>query len=174
MEIDFITAFGRLLRDGSLRDVYAASPQAAAGQIRLRRPDLALWLQLVPEDVEFQATVLLRKRLELVKYFVPETSRRAGERLSAAFRGYARTHWPPDGCDQFFDTYLFCQHLDQHLPGTVVRTEWNRLAFVASERRVAVHWVRLPVAPPGWRFGIQFFVRGPGRQRQEFLFYFRL
>jgi hypothetical protein len=32
-EIDFITAFARLLRDGKLRDAFAANPQAIARQV---------------------------------------------------------------------------------------------------------------------------------------------
>src|SRR5258708_6828653 len=90
---DFFTAFCRLLRDGKLRDVFAVNPQAAAEQVKLRLADCPAWLQLVPEDVEFQAIVLLRKRLDLVKYFVPETSRQLGEKLWPAFYTYARVSW---------------------------------------------------------------------------------
>jgi len=91
LAIDFITAFGRLLRDGNLRDVFALNPQHAGRQIYLRESDLPAWLQLDPADVEFQAEVLLRKRLDLVKWFAPETCRRLDKKLWPVFRQFARS-----------------------------------------------------------------------------------
>jgi hypothetical protein len=172
-EIDFITAFGRLLRDGNLRDTFAANPQAAAMQIHLRRPDFPAWQQLVPADVEFQADVLLRKRLELVKQFAPDTCRQPGEKLWPIFRKYARIYWPPEGCAKILDTFQFCRHLRETSFEAVTASEWNRLAFALSRRRVAIHWVKLPVKKTSRR-GVQLFLRGPGRRWREFFFYFSL
>jgi hypothetical protein len=171
MEIDFITAFGRLLRDGKLRDTFAVSPQAAAKEIRLRRSDLPAWLQLVPDDVEFQATVLLRKRLDTVKYFAPDTCRGANEDLWPIFEKYARTHWPPEGRLKIFDAYQFCQHLKKQAPKIVASAEWNRLNFALSKHGVAVHWVKLPTTKEKTRHGLQLFLRGPGRRWREYFFY---
>lgn len=174
MEIDFITAFGRLLRDGRLRDAFAVSPQTAAKQIQLRPSDLPLWLQLIPGDVEFQATVLLRKRLDLVKYFAPETCRRLGETLWATFQRYSRVHWPPEGTAKIFDTFQFCRHLKGQNCEAVAVSEWNRLDFALSKRRAALHWVELPTVKKKSRRGFQLFLRGPGRRWREFFFYFGL
>jgi hypothetical protein len=171
MEIDFITAFGRLLRDGKLRDTFAANPQAAAKEIRLRRSDLPAWLQLVSDDVEFQATVLLRKRLDMVKYFAPETCCRPGEELWPIFEKYARAYWPPEGRPKFFDAYQFCRHLKKQSPKIIVSTEWNRLNFSLAKQGIAVHWVKLPATKNKTRRGFQLFIRGPGRRFREFFFY---
>jgi hypothetical protein len=171
-EIDFITAFGRLLRDGNLRDAFAMNPEAVAAQVRLRPSDLPSWLQLAPADVEAQAVTLLRKRLDLVKYFAPETCRQPGEKLWPAFLGYSRANWPPEGCAKFFDAFQFCQHLKSLAPGTVATVEWNRLEFALSKRRMAIHYVRPPTAGKQPRRGIQFFVRGPRQSWREFFFYF--
>ena len=128
-EIDFITAFGRLLRDGKLRDLFAASPQAAAVQVRLQRTDWPAWQQLVPADVEFQATVLLRKRLDLVKFFAPETCRRMGGQLWSAFHDFARAGWPAEGSAKISDAFLFCRHLRRQGAKAVRRFRMEPLGF---------------------------------------------
>jgi hypothetical protein len=173
-EIDFITAFGRLLRNGALRDQFAADPQAAAGQINLRRSDWPAWQQLVAPDVEFQASVLLRKRLDLVKFFAPETCRRMGEQLWPVFHGYARAGWPVDGSPRISDTLLFCQHLRRQDSKTVAAYEWNRLDFASSKKSGAWHWVQMPEAKGKGknRRGLQIFLRGRGRRWREFFLYF--
>ena len=174
MEIDFITAFGRLLRDGTLRDVFAADPQGAAKQVQLRSSDLPAWLQLVPADVEFQADVLLRKRLDIVKHFVPGTCRRLGEKLWAIFQPYGRVNWPLEGSAKNFDAFQFCRHLLGERSDTVIASEWNRLSFALSDRKLAVHWAELPSKSRRPRKGLQLFLRQrDGRWRESF-FYFGL
>ena len=64
--IDFITALGRVLQDGALRDAFALDPLALARRLDLRERDQPLFLQLDPADLEFQARVLVRKRFVLV------------------------------------------------------------------------------------------------------------
>ena len=72
-EIDFITALGRWLRDGRLRDAFAVNPQTVAEQIKLTANDWPGFLQLRAADLEFQARILLRKRFDLVQQLLPET-----------------------------------------------------------------------------------------------------
>jgi hypothetical protein len=170
-ETDFITAFARLLRDGKLRDAFAANPQAAARQVHLRAADLPAWLQLIPADVEFQAEVLLRKRLDLVKFFAPETCRQLGEKLWPTFRAFAREHWPPENAAKFSDASQFCERLKQQSPAAVTAAEWNRLRFAFSKRRLAFYAVRMPAARHRARRGLQFFLRGRGRPWREYFFY---
>jgi len=171
LAIDFITAFGRLLRDGNLRDVFALNPQHAGRQIYLRESDLPAWLQLDPADVEFQAEVLLRKRLDLVKWFAPETCRRLDKKLWPVFRQFARGNWPPEGGAKLSDTLLFCQHLRRQLPGAVAASEWNRLDFAHSKRRLGLRWVQIPTAKMSTRRGLQFFIRGRSQRWWEFFLY---
>jgi hypothetical protein len=170
METDFLNAFARLLRDGNLRDQFTANPQAAAESVHLRRSDWPAWLQLTPADVEFQAGVLLRKRLDLVKFFAPETCRRAGELLWPKFQSYARLNWPATNHAKPADAFQFCRHLREQDRDTVAVSEWNRLAFVFSRRHLSVHWVALPVKGKS-RKGLQLFVRGRRGRWREYFFY---
>ena len=174
MAIDFITAFGRLLRDGNLRDLFALNPQHAAEQIQLRPVDHPAWLQLVPEEVEFQAGILLRKRLDLVKIFAPETSRRLGAKLWPAFYEYARVSWPPEGSARISDAFHFYRHLKEKQPEAVVAMEWNRLAFVSSNRRAALHLIKIPASRRGPRRGLQLLIRGKDQIRREYFVYLGL
>lgn len=173
-EIDLITAFGRLLRDGRLRDAFAANPATAAGQIQLCQADLNAWLGLNPTDVELQADVLLRKRLDLVKFFAPGTCRQLGEKLWQEFQQFGRENWPADGSEKITDTFRFCERLKQNEPSTLVKSEWNRLNFAVSNRRIGLHWVRMPGADAQTRRGVQIFLRVKGRGWREFFLYFGL
>lgn len=171
-EIDFITAFARLLRDGKLRDAFAANPQAVARQVHLRIADLPAWRQLIPADVEFQADVLLRKRLDWVKFFAPETCRRLGEKLWPNFRAFARENWPPENAAKIFDSFQFCERLKQQSPESVAAAEWNRLRFAISQRRLAFHRVQRTDSQQRTRRGLQIFLRRRGRRWREYFFYF--
>lgn len=171
---DFITAFGRLLLDGNLRDMFAVNPQAAAEKVQLRPVDCPTWLRLVPEDVEFQANILLRKRLDLVKFFTPETCRQLGEKLWVAFRDYARVNWPPDGSAKISDSFHFCHHLKKQIPEVVVAAEWNRLDFAFSKQKTALHWIHTSAPNGSARRGLQFFFRGKDKRWLEFFFHLGL
>jgi hypothetical protein len=170
METDFINAFARLLRDGKLRDQFAASPEAAAASVGLRRSDWLAWRQLSAADVECQADVLLRKRLDLVKFFAPETCRRAGESLWQKFQSYARMNWPATGSAKLTDTFNFCRHLREQDQEAVAVSEWNRMAFIFSARRLALHGVRMSIKGKR-RMGLQLFIRGRGQRWHEYLFF---
>ena len=171
MEIDFITAFGRLLRDGKLRDAFAASPQAAAEQVQLRPSDRPIWLQLTPSDVESQADVLLQKRMDVVKFMAPQTSRRLGEKLWSVFHRYGRINWPPERSAKIYDTFLFCQYLRVQQSDAVVASEWNRMSFALSKQRAALCWVQMPVGKKKARPGLQFFLRGRDQRWWEIFVY---
>lgn len=170
-EIDFITALGRLLRDGNLRDAFATNPQAVAIQINLRRADWPAFLQLAPADLEFQAHILLRKRLELVRPLLPETARRLGGNFWPQFHEYARNHWPDEPRAALQDALQFCARLRQS-PQTVSESEWNRLWFARSKKHLAVcgRWretVRGKTHPQ-----LQIFFRGRTQRWREFIFRF--
>lgn len=171
-EIDFITAFGRLLRDGRLRDVFAANPELAAKQVSLRALDRAVWRLLIPADVEFQAAVLLRKRLDVVKFFIPNTCRRLGEKLWPSFNEYARNHWLGEAQPKIQDAFQFCQHLQQQKPEVIAFAEWNRLEFALSKQRFALHWVQQSSRQRTLRSGFQLMIRQHGERWREFFFYF--
>src|SRR5947209_20154994 len=76
---DFITTLGRLLRDGNLRDAFAANAAATADFLGLSDAERSAFLSLKPDDLEFQARVLLRKRFEAVQRLLPLTCASLGE-----------------------------------------------------------------------------------------------
>lgn len=173
-EIDFITALGRLLRDGNLRDAFAANPQAVAGQINLGRRDWPAFMQLVPEDLEFQARILLRKRLELVRQLLPETVRGLGENFWPQFLEYARASWPVEPRAVLQDAFQFCRRLRQQQPQVVNQSEWNRLRFALSENHLALHCLLRETIRGKRHLWLQIFYRGRSKQWCEFMFYFGL
>lgn len=148
-EIDFITAFSRLLRDGRLRAAFALDSRALATELRLAAGDLAAWMQLVPEEVEVQAQVLIRKRLDQVVCLIPETAWRLGQTLWPKFLECARTYWPEGPRPVADDAMRFCQWLRQVDAGMVSRSEWNRIRFLLSGRRMAVFWIWQDTVPQG-------------------------
>src|SRR5437868_1509450 len=84
-QIDFVTAFGRLLRDGSLRDAYAQDPLRTTECLGMRAEDRPALLGLNPEHLELQAEVLLRKRFDALSRLIPRTIENAGERAWPLF-----------------------------------------------------------------------------------------
>lgn len=173
-EIDFITAFARLLRDGTLRDQFAEDALAAAKNIQLRLTDYPAWQQLVSADVEFQADVLLRKRLDAVKTFAPATCRRLGDTLWPVFREFARHHWPGEEDEKFLDAHQFCRALKQKQPDAVAGWEWNRFKFALSKSHVAFFLVKIPLAKNKSRRGIQLLTRNRSGRGREFFIYLGL
>lgn len=170
--IDFITVLGRLLRDGALRDAFATNPQAVAAQLDVRASDRAALLDLVPEDLEFQARVLLRKRLDAVRRVIPQTCRGLDAQAWPTFLDYARTTWPSGDDLTARDAFGFCRHLEQRHPGALCEAEWHRLRFALSKQRFAIHRVRWRTKQGKARPALQFFLRpGPSRWR-EWVIYF--
>ena len=85
--IDFVTALGRVLHDGSLRDAFVADPVAFVRGLGLAEADRDRFLRLVPADLEFQARVLLRKRFVLVRDILPRTCENLGDEAWPEFAG---------------------------------------------------------------------------------------
>lgn len=172
--IDFITAFGRLLRDGAMRDAFAANPRALAAQLNLCASDCAALSQLIPADLEFQAGVLIRKRLDSVRRIIPETCRLLGAETWPTFHAYARTSWPPREHSAAHDAHGFCRHLQHHQPNSLCEAELNRLRFVLSQDRFSIHFIRHKGKRNKSQPALQLILRF-GRQRwREITFYFRL
>ncbi len=176
--IDFTTAFGRLLRDGALRDALAADPCRVVEQLGVREQDRRALLQLVPADLEYQAEILLRKRLGTVREFIPETLRRLAGEAWPCFHHYARRHWPEAPHSGPRDAHVFAGYLRKTQPASVCDREWNRLEFFMKQKRLAVHWVRRRGEGRAgwWRGELQLLVR-TGRQAgrwAEWFWHFQL
>lgn len=166
--VDFITALGRLLRDGAMRDAFAANPHALTAQLNLRESDCSALARLIPADLEFQARVLLRKRLDIVHRILPETCRLLDVEVWPVFHAYARSSWPANGQSAAHDAYGFCRHLQQHQPNALCVAELNRLHFALSRRRLALHLITRNKSKPA----LQILLRlGRWRWREMTLFF---
>jgi hypothetical protein len=124
--IDFTTALGRLLRDGTRRDSFRANASSAADELNVRAEDRAAFIALSPTDLDAQADVLLRKRLEHVKRLTPELCAKLAGYVWPHFRVYARSQWPEDANR---DALHFCEHVLLKDAQTVSRAELNRSSF---------------------------------------------
>jgi hypothetical protein len=168
--IDFITALGRLLRDGLLRDAFHADPRAVAAQMDLRESDRDAFVRLNPEDLEFQAGVLIRKRFDTVQKFTPETFRRLGCEAWPRFSKYARSYWPAEKDSITKDAYEFCRNLLHGHQEFLCEAEWNRFQFIFGRRRFAVFCVRGILIRHKRRTVLQVFVRSSARWHERLFF----
>lgn len=167
--LDFITALGRLLRDGALRDDYARDPEAVARVLGVGAEDRAAFLALAPVELEAQATVLLRKRFDLARVALPRTLAACGDGAWPEFRRYARTSWPPAERTTARDALGFCRQLQRVRPGVVCARECARMEFAVGRARIAVTFLRAAPARGGLRPAFVIFLRGRGDARREWL-----
>ena len=170
-KIDFITAFGRLLRDGSLRDAYAKDPFSTADSLGVAIEERPAWLALNQDDLEFQAEVLLRKRFEAVSRLIPQTVANAGARAWPLFAEYARKIWPDADPPEVDDANRFCIRLDSMPDSFVPADERNRVRFAAGNASFAVHFVPNASVRNRRRPCLQIFLRTTGQAWREVLLY---
>jgi len=173
---DLITATGRLLRDGKLRDAFAVAPAAVAGELGVREADQSMLLALAPADLEAQARVLLRKRFGLVRRLLPMTCARLGDQAWPAFFAWGREGWPEGEEAGYRDADEYAQRLAANRPEAICRPEWNRVRFALGSRRLALHWLReLPNSVHRRsRWGCQILVRGRVEGWHEFVVFLGL
>lgn len=169
--IDFITAFGRLLHDGALRDAFAADARALARRLEVRECDEPAFVRLEVADLEFQARILLRKRFGLVGEALPQTCRDLGRDGWAEFLRYGRSTEPTLENQTTVDAFGFSRHLLRVRPASVCRLESNRARFADGRRRFALHVVRTISVRGRHRLGAQVFLRVRRRAWHEWLFY---
>jgi hypothetical protein len=171
-EIDSITALGRLLRDGSLRDAYAAQPSQTVDTMCVTQTQRAALLDLKAEDLEFQAQVLLRKRYQTVSALIPLTCSSFGESAWACFMEYARDHWPAGNQIEVLDARDFVQHLRQKHGASVAHSETNRIRFALGMKRISFHFLKRIRLRNRERRAVQVFLRLASGRWNEYLFYF--
>jgi hypothetical protein len=172
--IDLVTALGRLLSNGALRDALADDASLVATNINLRREDQPALLQLVPDELEFQACVLLRKRLEGVRKLAPQTCDALGDELWSVFHRYARNRPPSGEYSVVRDAYGFCHFLETIPLKTGCASELNRLRFVLNRKRLAIHCLRRTKQNQQVAPAVQLLLRHRSGGWKEFLFGFRL
>jgi hypothetical protein len=173
--IDFITALGRLLHNGSLRDAFAHNAGAFMREIDLRESDRAAFVRLAPADLEFQARVLLRKRFDHVQAALPQTCRALGGRAWPEFQRHGRSSAPTGPNAAMREARDFATHLARSGCPALHRAELNRVRFACEARRLAVYFVMMiPSAPTaqGRRPALQVLLRRRGQPWCEWSFYF--
>lgn len=140
MPIDFTIALARLLRDGALRDRFAADPEVILQAMDVEEGDWASLRQLSVQDLEYQAEILLRKRLDKVRAFLPSTCARLKDAAVPIFLQYARTSWPEEGSLGWKDAEGFLAFLQSHSPESISRSDAYRVAFLKGDRSRELHW----------------------------------
>lgn len=133
---DLLSALSLLLRNGPLRDEFARDSAACAARLNVRPADRDGFLRLAPADLEFQASVLLRKRLHAVRSLLPRTCAALGAETWPRFADYARNCWP---IDVRHDSLGFAKIMYRRKPDLVSVRELHRLEFAVSSGRLAVH-----------------------------------
>lgn len=141
-EIDFPTALARLLRDTALREQFAREPAVVAARLQVRADEREPFAAMSVEEIEIQATILLRKRFDAVRRLIPVTMERLGDQASECFLVHARGYWPEATAMEINDTEIFCTHLAATEPAALCPAEMNRLRFHLNRQPVAVHFVR--------------------------------
>jgi hypothetical protein len=172
--IDFITALGRLLHDGALRDAFASDSAALMHQLELREPDRALFLQLVPADLEFQARVLMRKRFDLVRRALPRTCAALGEDAWLEFVNFARPRVSTPESSIARDAIGFGEHVRRIRAGCICEVECARAAFAGGRRRFAIRVATVFGARKRRVPCLQIFFRPRAAKWHEWMFYFRV
>lgn len=161
--IDFITAFGKLLHDGRLRERFAHDAARLAESLDIRPADRAQFCGLVADDVEFQAKVLLRKRFALVSPAFPLTCSRLENAGSLDFFRFARSYVPPLHHSVLHDRAGFAAFLRRERPTSLCPGEANRAQFAAGQNVFFVRFVPslLPTEKQRrrWPPGLQVFFR---------------
>ena len=170
-EINSITALGRLLRDGSLRDRYAIRPEKTIRELNVVESEVGTLLKLNPDDLEAQADVLLRKRYEAVLRLIPQTCKTLGREAWPVFADYARCCWPPEENSAPKDARRFCEHLLKKRQFIAPQNERNRIAFRLGKKRVAIHVVKNLVIGNRLRTGFQVFFRGEASWSEHVIYY---
>jgi hypothetical protein len=172
--ISSITALGRLLRDGSLRDLYGVQPEETIRKLNVIESEIAPLLNLDTEDLEAQAEVLLRKRYASVRRWIPQTCEDLGNVAWPFFLEYGRCSWLSTGDSALEDADRFCAHLLTEHGCAVALCEKNRIAFCLGKKTFAIHLVTRLFVRNKRRAGIQVLLRRRGSSVSEYVLYFSL
>ncbi len=148
-----------LLRSGALRERYAIDPKGVLAALRIRVSDQQAFAALTPNDLEFQARILLRKRFTEVQDLLPQTCAALGDQAWTAFQVYAREHWPSDAGGAVEDALSFYAAAAAQFPRRACNAERNRLRFRQSSQRCQIHWVRDVSLNSRCPYGIQVLFR---------------
>jgi len=158
-EIDFVTALGRLLDNPALRQAFRADPVMVVHGLAVREDDREALEKLAPDDLEFQASILLRKRLETIQRRLPVMCSRLDERLWDTFVNYSQSERAPENASSN-DVPGFAEYVARVEPKAKCQSELNRTRFAAGRRRFGLQFTNDLALAGRARFGLQIFLRG--------------
>jgi hypothetical protein len=171
ISIDLLTVLARLLSDPALREAFVRDRDKLATDLRVRSGDRAAFLQLLPDDLEFQARVLLRKRFDLALSWIPATVSLLGNNAWPLFEHFARTQTGSGIRSALQDAHRFACWLRRRGQPTC-DAEFGRLQFTLSNKRCALRFSRLRARRPVFSLGLQLLLR-IHRGVHEFHFYLK-
>ena len=157
VQADFQFVLGQLLSDAALRQAFRENAAAASSHFALAPEDRAALLELSPDELDHQADILLRKRLDIIRHLIPITCARLGTGLWDHFAAFAKR---PDARDEPSAKVIrlfrpdrdghrtlpeaalaFLRELEHVCPEAVCAAEQNRFRFVASQARCRLHGI---------------------------------
>ena len=156
-EIDFVTALGRLLHDAQLREAFREDRARAVEKLNVRATDRESLERLAPDEVEFQARLLLRKRLQTIQRCLPIMCQRLGDRLWPTFIDYSSKE--SSEADPASDACRFAECVARAVPGARCSSEINRLRFVTGRARFSLRFTRDAGASMPGGNALQIFIR---------------
>ena len=139
-EIDFITALGRLLHDVRLRDAFRKDRVRTVEKLNVSATDRETIDGLALEEVEFQARILLKKRLNAIQRRLPTTCERLGYRLWTTFVDYSGKVSSQGNPTE--DACRFAEYVAMAVPAAKCPSEVNRWQFAAGRALFSVRFTR--------------------------------
>lgn len=164
MNSTFTAALARLLTDRDLRLRFRTEPEHVCNSLGLNDTDAQQLIAVPSEQLDAQATGLIRKRYHEVTRLLPETMSRLGSRRFELFAEFAEQFWPQGQRRHEIDALQFCRHLARTGRCPAAMLEANALRFALGRRKFAVHLVRTPRCRSRWN--VQLFVRRKSHSRQ--------
>jgi len=164
-EIDFVTALGRLLHDAGLREAFREDRTRAVEALNVRAQDNQTLLGLAADELEFQARILLKKRLNTIRRWTPITCDRLGEQLWATFVDYSNTLSSLSDATQ--DAYCFAKYVAVEAPAAMCCSEMERLRFATGRARFCMRFTRDAGGSMLGGRALQIFVRWSGSGWKE-------
>lgn len=155
-DVTEVAVLSRLLTDAALRRRFAEDPARVAEELTSDTEQLAFLSSLDATQLEAQAETLIGKRRHEVAQILPQTWRQLGTAAADLFQSFVdASPWPEGHRRHLVDADAFAGWLVEQTPRRPIQSEWNRIRFILSARRMSVNFVRDRPGPCGlqilWR-----------------------